>query len=59
MARRRFAVLKDLLEYIGIEPGRVNFSWVSAAEGEKFANVVSDVVKEVEKLGPAKRLVKR
>ena len=59
VARRRFAVLKDLLEYIGIAPGRVNFSWVSAAEGEKFANVVSDVVKEVEELGPAKRLVKR
>ena len=59
VARRRFAVLKDLLEYIGIEPGRVNFSWVSAAEGEKFASVVSDVVKEVEALGPAKRLVKK
>jgi F420-non-reducing hydrogenase iron-sulfur subunit len=59
VARRRFAVLKDLLEYVGIEPGRVSFSWVSAAEGEKFANVVSEVVKEVEELGLAKRLVKR
>ncbi|MCZ2809456.1 MAG: hydrogenase iron-sulfur subunit, partial [Candidatus Bathyarchaeota archaeon] len=50
---------KDLLEYVGIEPGRVNFSWISAAEGEKFAKVVTDVVKEVKALGPAKRLVKR
>jgi coenzyme F420-reducing hydrogenase delta subunit len=59
VARRRFAVLKDLLEYVGIEPGRVNFSWVSTAEGEKFAGVVKDVVQKVKALGPAKRLVKR
>ena len=58
VARRRFAVLKDLLEYIGIEPGRLNFSWVSASEGEKFSKVVAEVVREVKALGPARRLVK-
>ena len=58
-ARRRFAVLKSLLESVGIEPGRVQFSWVSAAEGEKFSQVVADVVREVKALGPAKRFVKR
>jgi F420-non-reducing hydrogenase iron-sulfur subunit len=58
-ARRRFAVLKSLLEAVGIEPGRVNFSWVSAAEGEKFSQVVEDVVQTVKALGPARRLVKR
>ncbi len=58
-ARRRFALLKSLLESVGIEPGRVHFSWVSAAEGEKFSRVVGDVVREVKALGPARRLVKR
>jgi F420-non-reducing hydrogenase iron-sulfur subunit len=58
-ARRRFALLKSMLEFVGIEPGRVNFSWVSAAEGEKFARVVKDVVETVKALGPAERLVKR
>ena len=58
VARRRSAVLKDLLEYIGIEPGRLNFSWVSASEGEKFSKVVAEVVREVKALGPARRLVK-
>jgi coenzyme F420-reducing hydrogenase delta subunit len=58
-ARRRFALLKSLLESVGIEPGRVNFSWVSAAEGEKFAQVVKGVVDTVKALGPARRLVKR
>lgn len=58
VARRKFALLKQFLEYIGIEPGRVSFSWVSAAEGEKFSKVVTEVVKEVRDLGPARRLVK-
>jgi F420-non-reducing hydrogenase iron-sulfur subunit len=58
-ARRRFALLKNLLEDVGIEPGRVNFSWVSAAEGEKFSQVVTGVVETVRALGPARRLVKR
>lgn len=57
-ARRRFAILKRLLEFIGIEQGRVQFSWVSAGEGEKFATVIKEVTESVKKLGPAKRLVK-
>ena len=58
-ARRKFAVLKKLLDYLGIEEGRVQFSWVSAAEGGKFAEVVKVVTEEVKKLGPANRLVRR
>jgi len=58
-ARRKFAILRTLLEFIGIEPGRVQFSWVSAGEGEKFAEVIKKVTKDIKKLGPAKRLVKK
>jgi coenzyme F420-reducing hydrogenase delta subunit len=58
IARRKFATLKTALEFIGVEPGRVQFSWVSAGEGEKFAQVVARVTDDVKKLGPAKRLVK-
>jgi len=47
------------LEYSGIERERVSFSWVSAAEGEKFADVVKNVVERVKSIGPAERLVKR
>ncbi|MFO7638881.1 MAG: hydrogenase iron-sulfur subunit [bacterium] len=56
VARRRFAVLNDLLEFFGIEPGRVMFSWVSAAEGERFAEVVREVTEAVRRLGPSNRL---
>jgi len=58
VARRRFAVLHDLLEFAGIDPGRVSFSWVSAAEGERFAEVVRDVTERVRQLGPNSKLVK-
>ena len=59
VARRRFAVLHDLLEFVGIEPGRVTFSWVSAAEGERFAEVVREVTDRVRALGPSNRLAGR
>ncbi|UCG90743.1 MAG: hydrogenase iron-sulfur subunit [Candidatus Heimdallarchaeota archaeon] len=58
IARRRFAVLKDLLTFMGIEPERVNFSWVSAAEGERFAKIVKKVVEQVKKVGPIRKMVK-
>ena len=53
-ARRKFALLKRYLEYLGIEPERVQFSWVSASEGGRFAQVVEKVVNDVKKLGPTK-----
>jgi len=52
LARRRMAVLKKLLEYTGIDPNRVRMTWVSAAEGNKFAEVVKQVTEDVRKLGP-------
>ncbi len=57
-ARRRFALLKNLLEFVGVEPGRVNFTWISASEGEQFAQVAREVTEMVRALGPARRLVK-
>lgn len=57
-ARRRFAILKNFLEFLGIEPERLNFSWISASEGEQFAEVVKEVVERVKAVGPATKLVK-
>ena len=52
VARRRFAILKELLEFFGVEPGRVNFLWCSAAEGERFAVLIRKATKIVKELGP-------
>ena len=57
-ARRKFALLKSLLEYAGLEEGRVQFSWVSASEGVKFAKVIAAATEKIKALGPAKILVK-
>ena len=57
-ARRKFGLLKDLLGYIGIEPARVQFTWVSASEGGRFAAVIEKVVEQARKLGPNRKLVK-
>ena len=58
-ARRKFALLKSFLEYTGIEPGRIQFSWVSSSEATKFVDVADKVTAAVRALGPAKHLVRR
>ena len=52
LARRRFLLMRNLLEYIGINPLRIRMSWVSASEGKKFADVITEVTEEIKKLGP-------
>jgi len=56
LARRRISILKNLLEFIGIDSDRVRMTWVSAAEGKKFAEVVAEVTKDMKKLGPMKQI---
>jgi F420-non-reducing hydrogenase iron-sulfur subunit len=58
-ARRKFALMKNLLEYVGIEPDRVHFSWVSAAEGVRFAELLHKVIDSVRELGPATKMIKQ
>jgi F420-non-reducing hydrogenase iron-sulfur subunit len=51
-AKRRITLLKKVLADLGIEPERLRLEWVSASEGEKFATIVRDMVKDIKKLGP-------
>jgi len=44
---------------MGIEPGRLHFSWISSAEATKFVEAVKKITDQVSKLGPAKRLIKQ
>ena len=59
VARRKFALLNNLLEYLGIEGGRVQFAWVSASEGNRFAELITQVTETVKGLGPATQLVRK
>jgi len=45
-----------LLDYIGIEKDRFKVDWISAAEANKFATVMNDVLEKVHKLGPNRKL---
>lgn len=55
-ARRRIALVKSLLEFIGLEPQRFQMSWVSAAEGTKYTQIIKDFVQELKPLGPQSKL---
>lgn len=56
-ARRRVAITKKFLEYMGVEPQRVQASWVSASEGAKFAEVVAEMTRELKEIGSSRLFV--
>jgi len=43
---------KKLLEHIGVNPERLRLEWVSASEGNRFADVMNDFAKKLKELGP-------
>lgn len=53
-AMRRFALLKRTLEEFGIEDDRVRLEWVSASEGQRFADIVTDMTARLQALGPSR-----
>jgi len=52
-ANRRMKLLHRLLDDLGIEPQRVQFEYISASEGKKFADVMNEMVKTIKALGPS------
>ncbi|MEJ5186483.1 MAG: hydrogenase iron-sulfur subunit [Candidatus Geothermincolales bacterium] len=58
-ARRRFKLMRNFLEYLGIEPERVRMSWVSASEGAKWKEVIEEVVEGVKAVGPMNKFKRR
>ncbi len=59
MARRKFATLKSFLNYIGVEGDRTIFTWVSASEGDRWAQVIKGATEKIRALGPAKKMLKK
>ncbi len=52
VAQRRYAIMHRLLEFTGVETGRLIVDWVSASEGKRFAEVVTAFTDQVRTLGP-------
>jgi F420-non-reducing hydrogenase iron-sulfur subunit len=51
-ATQRHALLLDLLAQFGIERERCVFDYVSAAEGERFARLVTETTARIRQFGP-------
>ncbi len=49
---RKMLLLRRLLADFNIDPDRLRFEYISASEGQKFADVVTDFVSTLKKLGP-------
>lgn len=52
-AQSRADAISLMLEDFALEPQRFRLEWVSAAEGPRFAQVVTDMVEQVRQLGPS------
>jgi coenzyme F420-reducing hydrogenase delta subunit len=46
-AAKRFAILKEILAAAGVDRDRVFLDWVSASEGGKFQQMVTDFVERL------------
>jgi len=46
------------MEHMGLESGRLQFSWVSSAESTKFVDVVKGVTDTIKALGPNEEYIK-
>jgi coenzyme F420-reducing hydrogenase delta subunit len=43
---------KKLLEHTGVNPARLRLEWISASEGNRFADVIDDFVGQLKERGP-------
>lgn len=51
-ARRRWILFRELLDVLGFDLRRIHFTWISAAEGKKWQQVIIDITEQTRQLGP-------
>ncbi len=51
-ARRRVAILRNILKQLGIPEERVWLRWISASEGKLFADTVTEMTEAIREMGP-------
>lgn len=52
-AEKRAEAIFLLLEDLGIEPERYRLEWISASEGQKFAQTMKEMTETIKSLGPS------
>jgi len=51
-ARRRVAILKETLQQMGLEADRLWLRWISASEGQRFADTITEMTAAIRAMGP-------
>jgi F420-non-reducing hydrogenase iron-sulfur subunit len=51
MTIKRITFLQELLAFMGLE-GRLHLEWISSAEAQKFAQVITDFTEKIKMMGP-------
>ena len=51
-ARRRFIALKEILKQAGLDEDRVWLRWISASEGQRFADAITSMTEFLKEKGP-------
>ncbi len=51
-ARRRWILLRDLLDTLGVDLRRLDLAWISAAEGAKWVKTIQQFTDDMRQLGP-------
>ena len=51
-ARRRWILFRELLQTLGFDLERIHFTWISAAEGHKWQEVVKEITEKTRRMGP-------
>jgi coenzyme F420-reducing hydrogenase delta subunit len=55
-ARRRLEIMKSFLPVLGIDSDRFEYTWVSASEGQRWQQVVSNFTERIHQMGPAQKI---
>ena len=54
--KERFERLHNILiMQLGIDPDRVRLEWISASEGKRFAEVITEFTNRIKELGPLRK----
>ena len=56
---KRFPVYQRLMDYMGIEKERLWVQWVSASEGQLFAEVVTEFTERLRRMPPMRGKLKK
>ncbi len=57
-AVRNVELARSLMALLGIDPGRLRLEWISAAEGARFAQVVTEFTAQIKQAGANPLLLK-